>query len=135
MHLGKLHGNHGKEKENIDFLTFGEVLNRVEKQTKKRVSFASFKLWAYWHKIKEVEKYYEEFNGILTGSHEYAYLNKSSYMELGIKQSLFSKEERATVYLFFQKSDARIEKRERRYINNLHSLFFIKAGLKHALIN
>ncbi|CAA6808928.1 MAG: Unknown protein [uncultured Sulfurovum sp.] len=89
--------------ENIDFLTFGEVLNRVQKQTKTGVSFTAFKLWAYWHKISEVEKYYEEFNGILTGSHEYAYLNKSSYMELGIKQSLFPREERATVYLFFQK--------------------------------
>jgi hypothetical protein len=91
------------ENRNIDFLTFSEVLNRVEKQKNTEVDFEAFKAWAYRHNIKEVEKYFEEVNGILTGTHEYDYYPKDIYLTLGVKQSLFSKEQREEVYSYFQK--------------------------------
>jgi hypothetical protein len=89
--------------KNIDFLTFFEILNRVEKQKKREVKFEDFRVWAYRHKIKDIEKYFEEFNGILTGTHEYAYYSEESYLNLGIKQSLFTKGERKKVYSYFKK--------------------------------
>jgi len=87
--------------ENIDFLSFANFIEKVEKQTKKEIDFQSFKSWAYMNNIQEVEKYFEEFKGVLTADENSQYISKEQYSKLGIKQSLFT--EREEVYKLFEK--------------------------------
>jgi len=89
------------EKSNIDFYSFDSFLNTIEKQDKKKIDFNTFKVWAFKNKIRESEKYFEEFKGVLTANYSSKYLLEDEYVSMGIKQSLFKKEERIKVYKHF----------------------------------
>ncbi len=89
------------EKSNIDFYSFDSFLNNIEKQDKKEIDFNSFKIWALKNKIRESEKYFEEFKGVLAANYSSKYLLEDEYVSMGIKQSLFKKEERIKVYKSF----------------------------------
>jgi ankyrin repeat protein len=89
------------KKSNIDFYSFDSFLNRIEKQDKKEIDFNSFKIWALKNKIRESEKYFEEFKGVLTANHNSKYILEDEYISMGIKQSLFKKEERTKGYQSF----------------------------------
>jgi len=82
----------------IDFLTFAQLFN-----IKNEITFEIFKTFAMKYNIKEVEKYFEEFRGVITANFETSYLLKAQYLDLGIKNSLFVEEEREEVYDKFEK--------------------------------
>jgi hypothetical protein len=104
--------------DRVDFLTFDDFLNRVNPQNGKEVTFESFRVWAKRHKIKEIEQYFEEFRGVITGNYKKIYLSKDEYLNLGIKQSLFAIEQRENIYLIFQKYLKWLEQ-ESLYDNNI----------------
>ncbi|MDQ7084294.1 MAG: UvrD-helicase domain-containing protein, partial [Sulfurovum sp.] len=91
------------EVENIDFYSFQSFLNSIERQSKEEIDFNSFKNWAYKNGITDVDKYFEEFKGVLTASNENAYLSEDEYLAMGVKQSLFLKDERKKVYKIFER--------------------------------
>ncbi len=83
--------------KNIEFLSFEELF-----EIKNEITFEKFKSFARKYSIKEVEKYFEEFRGVITGNFEKPYLLENEYLDLGIKNSLFTKEEKKEVYLKFK---------------------------------
>ncbi len=96
------------EKQEIDFLSFRDYLAGLRIPEGKEIDFRAFEGFYNRHrgqtKIKEPYKLYEEFKGVITGSiTDKPYLSAEDYQELGIRQSVFSKEQRPEVYDLFKK--------------------------------
>lgn len=96
------------KKQEVEFLSFHEFLSTIEIPNGKEVDFTTFDNWCFRykqsHKIKDTYKIFEEFKGVLTGSViDKPYLSKKEYLALGIKQSIFSAEEREKIYDLFEK--------------------------------
>lgn len=110
--------------ENIEFFSFEQFINNIEKQEGKVIDFYIFKKWAYNNKIKEIEKYFEEFKGVLTAEQGSAYIDLDSYLQLGKNQSLFTPEKREDVYKKFTQY-LQFLKKNNIYDNNIaiYSLF------------
>jgi hypothetical protein len=96
------------DKQEVSFLSFNEYLSTIEVPQGKEVDFRSFDNWIarykQSHKIKDTYKIFEECKGVLTGSViDKPYLSLQDYQNLGIKQSIFSEQERASIYDLFTK--------------------------------
>jgi len=96
------------EKQDVDFLSFKEYLETLHVIPGKEVDFKSFNAWLQPRKqafgISDGYKLFEEFKGVLTGLDiTKPFLGKNEYLELGIKQSIFLKNEREKVYDIFTK--------------------------------
>lgn len=94
--------------QEVEFLSFFEYVSTIEIPKGKEVDFKSFENWIFRyrqsHKIKDAYKVFEEFKGVITGSIvDKAHLSKEDYLGLGIKQSIFSTEERIGIYDLFTK--------------------------------
>lgn len=94
--------------QEIDFLSFREYIESLKKPTGKELTFKPFEQWYNRHypnsKIKEPYRLFEELKGVLTGSIVHtAYLSKEEYLSLGVKQSIFSREQREQVYPIFER--------------------------------
>lgn len=100
--------NYENTHQEVEFLSFFEYLSMIEVPKGKEIDFRAFEQWAtrykQSHKIKDTYKVFEEFKGVLTGSIvDKAYLSKAEYINLGIKQSVFSTAEREIIYDLFLK--------------------------------
>jgi hypothetical protein len=74
----------------------------------REMSFRDFNHWFARHrtaiKLKDPHRVFEEFQGVITGSATNAsYLSREDYLDLGIRQSIFSASEREQVYDLFLK--------------------------------
>jgi hypothetical protein len=105
-----LYYSYGYDNKNqeIDFYSFTDLLNSVEVVHGKEITFNAFEQWIWRykesHKIKDTHKVFEEFKGVITGtSLENEYLSESEYLNLGVKQSIFSDAERPSIYALFLK--------------------------------
>jgi ankyrin repeat protein len=87
------------------------------------INLRSFLAWLSQHHkemIKEANALYEEFKGVLTGSIVHKpYLSKEDYCHLGVKQSIFSLEDRSKIYVIFEKYLSFLSKGEYYDINML----------------
>ena len=95
-------------KQEIEFLSFEEYLQGIEIPGGKEITFRAFEgfysRFRQTFKFKEPYKLYEEFKGVLTGSViDKPYLSKTDYIDLGVKQSIFLKNEREKVYDLFER--------------------------------
>jgi hypothetical protein len=95
-------------KQEIEFLSFEEYLQGIELPKGKEVTFRAFEgfygRFQQTYKFKEPYKLYEEFKGVLTGSViDKPYLSRKDYVALGVKQSIFLKNEREKVYDLFER--------------------------------
>ena len=100
--------NYINEKQNVDFLSFKEFLETLKIIPGKEVDFKSFNDWLQPRKhsfgIKDEYKLFEEFKGVITGLDiTKPFMSKEEYMELGVKQSIYLKNERGKVYEAFIK--------------------------------
>jgi hypothetical protein len=96
------------EQQEVDFLSFGQFLMGLRIPEGREVTFPDFEQLFARHrqaiKLREPYKLFEEFKGVLTGSHpEKPFLSLEDYLSLGIRQSIFPLEEREEVYRFFEK--------------------------------
>ncbi len=96
------------EKQDVEFMSLHQYLSSWDKPAGKEVTFRHFEGWFNRHiqtvKINEPYRVFEEFKGVITGSPiDTGYLSKKEYIELGIKQSIFSTEERERLYPLFLK--------------------------------
>lgn len=105
-----LYYSFGYDNENQDtsFLSFKEYVETIEMPRGKEITFKVFDEWIWRYKqaykIKDAYKIFEEFKGVITGSIvDKPYLTKEEYVNLGIKQSVFSAEERENLYDLFLK--------------------------------
>lgn len=106
----KIYFSNGYENEEseVDFLSFHQYLESWQIPEGKEINFRVFEQWfnrhAQYLKIKEPYRVYEEFKGVLTGSPlDTAFLSKAEYLQLGIKQSIFTADKREEVYGLFTK--------------------------------
>jgi hypothetical protein len=96
------------DKQDVDFLSFKEYLETLKVIPGKEIDFKNFNAWLQPRKqafgISDGYKLFEEFKGVITGLDiTKPFLSKNEYLELGIKQSIFLKNEREKVYEIFTK--------------------------------
>lgn len=97
-----------KEKQDVEFLSLHNYLSSWEKPQGAEVNFRQFESWfsrfAQTLKINEPHRVFEEFKGVITGSPvQAAWLSREEYLDLGVKQSIFSAPERERLYPVFLK--------------------------------
>ncbi len=100
--------HYDNEDQNVEFLSFREFLESIRVPAGREVTLKDFEGWFQRHKgnskQKAPHKLFEEFRGVLTGpSTESPWLSRDEYLKLGVKQSIFSDEERSGVYDLFDK--------------------------------
>jgi len=96
------------DKQDVEFMSLHQYLCTWDKPSGKEVNFKQFEGWFNRHiqtvKINEPYRVFEEFKGVITGSPiETGFLSKKDYIDLGIKQSIFSTDERERLYPLFLK--------------------------------
>lgn len=94
--------------QSVDFLSFEEFLSSIKVPDGEEMPYREFIAWFGRHRqasgLKDPQQLYEEFKGVITGpSSNQAYLTRQDYLDLGIKQSIFSPDERVQVYDLFGK--------------------------------
>ncbi|WP_341756261.1 MULTISPECIES: UvrD-helicase domain-containing protein [unclassified Candidatus Tisiphia] len=115
--------NYSNSKQDLDFLSFREFLETIEIPEGQPVNENIFLSWFTKQKfsgsIGDGRKLFEEFIGVIAGSsNDRAYLTKEEYLNLGIKQSIFSQEQRHDIYDLFQKYTKFLEQ-ENYYDSNI----------------
>ncbi|MDR1525031.1 MAG: hypothetical protein LBS79_07255 [Tannerella sp.] len=96
------------EHQEADFLSLKDYLSLWQIPEGREVDFKQFERWfaryAQSVKINEPYRVFEEFKGVITGSPVHtAWLSQKEYMNLGVKQSVFSPQERERLYPLFLK--------------------------------
>lgn len=96
------------EKQDVEFLSLHNYLSSWEKPQGHEVTFRQFDSWYFRYaqtlRINEPYRVFEEFKGVITGSPVHtAWLSLAEYLDLGVKQSIFSAEERERLYPVFLK--------------------------------
>ncbi len=97
------------EHQNPEFLSLRELLETVHVPEGREVGYAEFRAFVARHRqafreIADPHKLFEEFRGVLTGpSIDTPWLDRETYLALGVRRSLYLDEERARVYDLFEK--------------------------------
>ncbi len=99
---------YANEDQQIDFLSFQEYLESIHVPAGREMHFKEFAAWISRHRavsgLKDAHQLFEEFKGVITGpGTDASYLSRDDYLELGIKQSIFPREQRKQVYDLFTK--------------------------------
>lgn len=124
------YSNHyANEAQEIDFLSYREFLETIKVPNGKEVSFQAFSGWLSsinkTRDFQDANKLYEEFKGVISGNTlDKCYLTKEDYIHLGVKQSIYSIEEREKVYNLFEKY-IRFLKDKNLYETNLISFDYL----------
>lgn len=96
------------EGQNPDFLSLREFIESLRVPEGRPVTFRAFAGWFGRHRhsypIKDAHMLFEEFNGVLTGaSIDCSFLSREAYMNLGVRRSVFTDDQRPLVYDIFEK--------------------------------
>lgn len=94
--------------QSVDFLSFEEYLSSIQVPAGREMPYRDFAAWFARHRtgsgLRDPQQLFEEFKGVIAGPPTMSpYLSREEYLELGIKQSIFSHEEREQVYGLFTK--------------------------------
>ncbi len=100
--------NYENEDQQVDFLSFQEFIESIHVPAGREITFADFNRWFSRRRqasgVSDAYKLFEEFKGVLTGSIiDTAWMSRDTYLSLGVKQSIFTQEERNQVYAIFEK--------------------------------
>ncbi len=111
------------EQQEAEFLSLKDYLSSWEKPQGREIHFRAFEPWFARHaqalKINEPYRVFEEFKGVITGSPVHAaWLTREEYLSLGVRQSVFNREDREKLYQLFQKYVAWL-KEENWYDSNI----------------
>lgn len=115
--------------QEVEFLAFYDFLASFRVPKGKEITARDFYAWFRRQPkskhLRDGHKLYEEFRGVLTGSMtDKAWLSREDYLTLGVKQSIFTAEERDDVYSLFERYLAFLEA-ENRYDANLLSYEYL----------
>ena len=100
------------DNQEVAFLSFREFLESFRVPSGKEINLRHFEGWFRRHRgntrLKDPHKLFEEFRGVLTGpviedGTGAAWLSRTEYLELGIKQSIYNEDEREQVYDLFER--------------------------------
>ena len=102
--------NYLNEQQDISFLSFREFIETIEIPIGQAITEQVFLKWfakqnlPKHYGVGDGRELFEEFAGVITGSvPDLPYLSQEEYQNLGIKQSIFSFEQRRGIYDLFQK--------------------------------
>ena len=100
------HGYTNEDQE-VTFLSFQELLETIQVPEGREATMRDFQQWSQRHRgktrLKDPQKVYEEIRGVITGPlGEAPWLSREAYQSLGVKQSIFTEEERPEVYDLFE---------------------------------
>lgn len=100
--------HYANESQEIDFLSYRELLETIKIPEGKEVNFQSFSRWSLninkTRHLQDANKLYEEFRGVISGNTmDSPYLSREQYIQLGVKQSIYSINERNQIYDLFEK--------------------------------
>ncbi|GGS25520.1 PhoH family protein [Deinococcus knuensis] len=103
----QLYGAHGFENESqeVAFLSFTDFLRTIRVPAGREVTFGDFRDWAARQpglKFTDAHQLFEEFRGVLS-SDPGGPLSREAYLGLGVRQSIYSAEQRPGVYDLFGK--------------------------------
>ncbi len=96
------------ETQVVDFCSLRELVERIAIPAGQEIPYRRFAQWFGQHRpyvrVKDAERLFEEFHGVLTGfDPTKPYLALADYERLGARQSVFPPDERADVYALFLK--------------------------------
>ncbi len=98
------HG-YANEHQNVDFLSFQEVLESIRVPEGRELTFREFAAWLARQRLpkelRDAHQLFEECKGVLTGAPDCAFLSREQYLILGVKQSIYPREQRPEVYDVF----------------------------------
>lgn len=111
--------------QEVSFLSFLEYVQSIAMPSGKPLTFPDFSAWFGLHRslspVKDAHPVFEEFNGVLTGSAvTRPYLSREDYLDLGVRRSIFTGDERPAIYDLFRRYLAFLET-SGHYDLNLHS--------------
>ena len=116
--------NYQNDDQEVSFLSFREYLESIRVPDTREMQFVDFARWFSRHRIatglKDPYQLFEEINGVIAGSSpERGCLSRSDYLALGIRQSIYSREEREKVHGLFEKYLAHLKESGRHDANVL----------------
>ncbi len=100
------HGYTNEDQE-VAFLSFQELLETIQVPEGREATVRDFQAWFARQggksRLKDPQKVYEEIRGVITGPvGEEPWLSREQYLELGVKQSIFTEAERPEVFELFE---------------------------------
>ncbi len=100
--------NYTNDDQDIDFLSFQEFLESIRVPAGREVTPRDFQTWfarqSVSRSLRDAHKVFEEIRGVITGPvGKEGWLRREDYLNLGVRQSIFSAEERPEVYGLFEK--------------------------------
>lgn len=99
---------YSNDDQQVDFLSFREFLETIKVPPGREITLKEFEGWFQRHKagsgLKDAHTLFEEFRGVITGpATQTAWLSRQDYLGLGVKQSIFTDEQRGQVYDLFER--------------------------------
>ncbi len=96
------------EGQTMVFFSLDQYLQQIAQPKGKEATYEHFKAWfdriSPTVRIRDTRKLFEEIRGVLTGTApDKPYLSKEDYLQLGIRQSVFSNGDREQVYDIFRR--------------------------------
>lgn len=115
----------GSDAQNIDFLSLTEFLETLRIPEGREVTFSAFSDWLPRNRsiaaLGSAHTLYEEFRGVIGAvASGNGPLSREAYLSLGVRQSLYSMDDRPTVYALFERYTVWL-KQSRQYDSNLLS--------------
>ncbi|WP_143689521.1 UvrD-helicase domain-containing protein [Wolbachia endosymbiont of Nilaparvata lugens] len=130
--------------EEIDFLSLHEFLEKRAEDIKGKKPIDRSKFFSWFNEIckkdkfkkykKDGDKIFEEFTAVIGGGGLLGKDGKDRYAKLGNRQSMFSVDERKSVYDFFKEYREFIEKDSEYYDPNLVTHKCIVEGMYDAVV-
>lgn len=130
--------------EEIDFLSLHEFLEKRAEEIKGKKPIDRSKFFSWFNKIckkdkfkeykKDGDKIFEEFTAVIGGGGLLGKDGKDRYAKLGDRQSMFSVDERKSVYDFFKEYRKFIEKDSEYYDPNLVTHKCITEGMYDGIV-
>ena len=116
--------NYENDNQDVSFLSYAEFIESIRVPDTHEITFADFAGWFSRHRVatglKDPYQLFEEINGVITGSSaDSAWLSAEAYTGLGIRQSIYAREDRERVYDLFTKYVAYLKESERHDVNVL----------------
>ncbi len=94
--------------QEVDFLAFYDFLASIRVPPGREITAGDFQAWFQRQRgatrVRDGHKVYEEFRGVITGPvGDAPWLSREEYVNLGVKQSIFTEAERPEVYTLFER--------------------------------
>ena len=100
--------NYQNDQQDVSFLSYAEFMDSIRMTATREITFIDFARWFARHRVgsglKDPHQVFEEINGVITGSTvDEPWLERDAYLALGIRQSIYARDERERVYDLFVK--------------------------------